>query len=182
MRSSLVAPILLLALAQAVAAAEFTAENASFVGADLVGLPFSLGGDLVLEIDEGRGLIRDYADPASPAWVGALSFNTGLIERGVYREGLFIGLHNDLFRGATLFDLADPARPAVLSSSFAPYHFTSAVLRAHLLYLTTDGPADRLRPHQPLAALTGLAAGPRRLRGPSLALAVRRPALPGGRR
>jgi hypothetical protein len=139
MRNSLAPPILLLALAltSTAPAAEFTGENASFVGADLVGQPISVGNDLVLEIDGGRGLIRDYTDPASPAWVGAFSIDLGLIERGVYREGLFIGLHNDLFRGAALFDLADPMAPTVLSSSFVPYHFTSAVLLDHLLYLTT---------------------------------------------
>jgi hypothetical protein len=139
MRTSLATPIVLLALAlpAAAPATEFTGENASFVGADLVGRPVSLGNDLVLEIDGGRGLIRDYANPTSPAWIGAFSITAGLIERGVHRSGVFIGLHDDLFRGATLFDLANPAAPTVLSSRFVPYHFTSAVLRAHLLYLTT---------------------------------------------
>jgi hypothetical protein len=137
MRCFLASTTLLLALAATAPAVEFAGENASFVGADLVGRPVSLGNDLVLEIDGGRGLIRDYSNPASPAWVGAFSIDVGLIERGVYREGVFIGLHNDLSGGATLFDLDNPALPAVLSSSFAPYHFTSAVLRAHLLYLTT---------------------------------------------
>ncbi len=137
MRSFLATTTVLLALATTATAAEFTGENASFVGADLVGRPVSLGGDLVLEIDGGRGLIRDYTNPASPAWVGAFAIDAGLIERGAYRNGVFIGLHSDLFRGATLFDLADPAVPTVLSSTFAPYHFTSAVLRDHLVYLTT---------------------------------------------
>lgn len=141
MRSFLATTIPLLALALAIGtsalATEFTSENASFIGADLVGLPISLGNDLVLEIDGGRGLIRDYTNPASPAWVGAFSNDFGLIERGVQRDGVFIGLNDDLSPGATLFDFADPTTPTVLSSSFAPYHFTSAVLRAHLVYLTT---------------------------------------------
>lgn len=129
--------LLFLVLGLTAAATEFTGENASFIGADLVGQPVSLGDDLVLEIDGGRGLIRDYSHPGSPAWVGAFSITNGLIERGVYGDGLFIGLHNELFLGATLFGLADPAAPAVLSSNFAPYHFTSAILRANRLYLTT---------------------------------------------
>ena len=57
-------PLLVLALAWHVGAAtEFTGENASFIGADLVGRPVSLGNDLVLEIDGARGLIRDYTNP-----------------------------------------------------------------------------------------------------------------------
>jgi hypothetical protein len=129
--------LLFLLLGQSAAATAFTGENASFVGADLVGQPISLGGDLVLEIDGGRGLIRDYSYPGSPAWVGAFSITDGLIERGVYDDGLFIGLHNEMFMGATLFGLADPAAPVLLSSNFAPYHFTSAILHANRLYLTT---------------------------------------------
>jgi hypothetical protein len=139
MRSFLIAGLSLLFLfqGQTAAATVFTGENASFIGADLVGQPVSLGSDLVLEIDGGRGLIRDYSNPGSPAWVGAFSITNGLIERGVYSDGLYIGLHNELFQGATLFGLADPAAPVLLSANFAPYHFTSAILRANWLYLTT---------------------------------------------
>ena len=118
-------------------ALEYTGEHAAFIGADLVGRPVSLGGNQVLEIDGVRGLIRDYTDPASPTWVGAFTSNIGLIERGVYQAGIFIGLHSEMFRGATLFDVANPASPVVLSSTFVPYYFTSAVLRGQRLYLTT---------------------------------------------
>lgn len=130
MRSVVVAVVVLVACGYGCTtmAAEYMGENASFIGADLVGRPLVLDGDLVLEFEGVRGLIRDWSDPRSPAWVGGFTTTVGFIERGVYASGLFIGLHSNLSPGATLFDLTDPTAPAALSSSFAPYHLTSAVL------------------------------------------------------
>lgn len=118
-------------------AAEYVGENASFIGADLVGRPLVLEDDLVLEFDGLRGLVRDWNDPLSPAWVGGFTTSLGFVERADYAAGLLIALYSPLTPGATLFDLSDPAAPSALSSSFAPYHFTSAILGAGTVYLAT---------------------------------------------
>lgn len=113
-------------------------EGVTPLGTDLIGTPVPLGGNLILEYEGAKGVIRDYTDPAAPAWVSELTFNLCLFDHVVYRDGWLIGLSNEVFRGATLIDLHDPAQPAVVSSAFAPYVFTTAHLLPGAVYLMTD--------------------------------------------
>jgi hypothetical protein len=113
-------------------------EKVTPLGTDLIGAPVPLGGNLVLEYEGMKGVVRDYADPAAPTWVSALTFNMSEFDRVVYGDGWLLGLHSQTEPGATLIDLHEPALPSVVTSAFAPYHFTSAHLVPGAAYLMSD--------------------------------------------
>ncbi len=113
-------------------------ENLTPLGTDLIGAPVPLGGSLVLEFESLKGVVRDYADPAAPAWVGAVTFNFHMFDQVLHRDGWLIGLHPEYPLGATLVDMHDPAAPSVVTSDFAPYHFTTAHLLPGAVYLMSE--------------------------------------------
>jgi hypothetical protein len=158
--------------ANAYGGAGIVTENVTPLGTDLVGTPVTLGGSLVLEYEGMEGVLRDYADPAAPAWVSSLSFNMSDFDRVIYGDGWLLGLHSPTEPGATLIDLHEPTLPSVVTASFAPYHFTSAHLLPGAAYLMSDAlfvAYDLGTPTQPVFSTISLLAPRTAYRWPTAA-------------